>query len=122
MSFKPFIKRAWPKAPVLAAVLAIALAGMLAASTQALAGTVPPERQAALLHLLRQDCGSCHGMTMKGGLGPGLLPAQLDGKSDDSLVAIILDGVDGKPMPPWRPLLSPGEAAWMVKQLKEGLK
>jgi mono/diheme cytochrome c family protein len=27
-------------------------------------------RQAELLHLLKHDCGSCHGMTRKGGLGP----------------------------------------------------
>jgi len=111
---KPCIKRALLKTSALLMTLVL--------SMPALAGAVPPERQAALMHLLRQDCGSCHGMTMKGGLGPGLLPVHLREKSDDSLVTIILDGVDGKPMPPWRPLLSPGEAAWMVKQLKEGLK
>ena len=27
-------------------------------------------RQAELTHLVKHDCGSCHGMTMKGGLGP----------------------------------------------------
>ena len=37
----------------------------------------PPARQAELLHLLRHDCGSCHGLTLKGGLGPPLLPATL---------------------------------------------
>ena len=44
------------------------------------AGTVfavPPERQDQLRYLLRQDCGSCHGMTLKGGLGPALLPDNL---------------------------------------------
>ena len=34
-------------------------------------------RQAELRYLLKQDCGSCHGMTMKGGLGPALLPQTL---------------------------------------------
>ena len=48
------------------------------------------ERQAQLLRMLRQDCGSCHGLTMKGGLGAPLLPAALDGKSDEALIAVIL--------------------------------
>jgi len=88
----------------------------------AAAGGISPERQGNLLHLLRQDCGSCHGMTMKGGLGPALLPATLLGKPSDALADVILDGVPGKPMPPWRPFLEPHEAAWMVERLKEGLK
>lgn len=79
------------------------------------------KRQGALMHLLRQDCGSCHGMTMKGGLGAPLLPATLADKADDVLVGIILDGMPGTPMPPWRSLLSEPEAAWMVKRLKKGL-
>lgn len=90
-------------------------------SAPALAEAISPDRQAGLLHLLRQDCGSCHGMTMKGGLGPGLLPVDLKDKADDVLVTIILEGVHGKPMPPWRPLLSPTEVTWIVKKLKEGL-
>lgn len=28
----------------------------------------PPERQKALLNLMRQDCGSCHGLRFEGGL------------------------------------------------------
>ena len=52
--------------------------------------------------LLKHDCGSCHGLTMKGGLGPPLLPDTLAGKDEEALAAIILDGVPGKPMPPWR--------------------
>lgn len=84
----------------------------------------PPdaERQADLLNLLRHDCGSCHGLTMKGGLGPSLEPASLEGKADEALVAIILDGIPGTPMPPWRPELNDTEAAWMVDQLRRGLE
>ena len=74
-----------------------------------------------LARLVHQDCGSCHGMTMKGGLGPPLLPATLKDKPDETLVGIILDGVPETPMPPWRPLLAPEDAAWIVKQLKKGL-
>ncbi len=77
-------------------------------------------RQGELIHLLRHDCGSCHGLTLKGGLGPPLLPATLDGLPAEGLVAIILDGVPGKPMPPWRGLLPEGEVAWLVEQLQAG--
>ena len=61
-----------------------------------------PARRAQLIHMVREDCGSCHGMTLKGGLGPSLLPSALAGKADDSLEAVILDGRPGTPMPPWR--------------------
>jgi cytochrome c55X len=81
-----------------------------------------PIRQAALMTLLKHDCGSCHGLTMKGGLGPPLLPDTLAGKDEDALAAIILDGVPGKPMPPWRFELRPEEARWLVDRLREGLK
>ena len=33
------------------------------------------ERQREIVHLVRQDCGSCHGMTFQGGLGSPLTPA-----------------------------------------------
>ena len=38
------------------------------------------ERQAKLDHLLLQDCGSCHGLRMTGGLGPALTRDALAGK------------------------------------------
>jgi cytochrome c55X len=73
-----------------------------------------------LVYLVRQDCGSCHGLTLKGGLGPALLPQNLAGKSAEALAAIILDGVPGTPMPPWRGELSPEDARWIAEKLKEG--
>lgn len=76
-------------------------------------------RQSELQHFLDHDCGSCHGMTRKGGLGSPLDPATLAGKADETLVAIILDGIPGTPMPPWRPLLSEEEAQWIVERLRE---
>lgn len=78
-----------------------------------------PERQAALTNMLRQDCGSCHGMTRRGGLGPALLPEALVGKPDDFLVQTILNGRQGTAMPPWRSLLTLDEAAWLVQQLRK---
>ncbi len=86
------------------------------------ASSAPPKpRQAALLYLLRQDCGACHGMTLKGGLGPSLLPERLAKIPDDVLIATVLDGRPGTPMPPWRFMISPDEAAWLVHRLKEGI-
>lgn len=79
------------------------------------------QRQEELLHLLRHDCGSCHGLTLKGGLGPALLPEALDGLSADGLAQIILDGVPGRPMPPWRGLLPEDEVDWLVARLLEGI-
>jgi cytochrome c55X len=95
---------------------------VILASTAANAGSVPSsERQHQLLYLLRQDCGSCHGMTLKGGLGPPLLPAALADRADALLVDTILNGRAGTPMPPWAFEIGPAEAGWLVEQLKEGL-
>jgi cytochrome c55X len=33
------------------------------------------------------------------------------------LAQIILDGVPGTPMPPWRPLLSESDALWIANYL-----
>jgi cytochrome c55X len=104
------------------ALLRAAAAGLcLALAVSALAGPPDPGRRGALLYLLRQDCGSCHGLTLKGGLGPPLLPSSLEGKPDEALVETILDGRPGTPMPPWGFEISPDEAAWMVEQLKAGV-
>jgi cytochrome c55X len=97
---------------------------LLAACLASAPAAEPPsaERQAELLYRLRQDCGSCHGMTLKGGLGPSLLPEALAGKDSESLAYIILHGVPGTPMPPWDIELSPDEAAWLALQLKSGVR
>ncbi len=79
------------------------------------------ERRADLMNLLVQDCGSCHGLTMKGGLGSPLLPDDLEGRDSGDLAQVILDGVPGTPMPPWRGQLTESEAVWMAEQLKKGL-
>ena len=77
-------------------------------------------RQKELLYLLEQDCGSCHGLTMKGGLGPPLLPGNIVDKPDEGLVDAILQGRPGTPMPPWEFEISEDEAFWLVRQLREG--
>ncbi len=98
-------------------LLALALLPGVAVAAEA----PPPERQHELLYLLRQDCGSCHGLTLKGGLGPALLPKALSGKDAEALAEIILDGVPGTPMPPWRFEISPDEALWLARTLKQGI-
>ncbi len=98
----------------LALLLAVGTAGALAAPDAA--------RQAELIHLLRQDCGACHGMTLRGGLGPALLPETLAGKDPALLIATVLEGRPGTPMPPWAPFLTREEAAWLVQILREGVR
>lgn len=80
-----------------------------------------PARQAELLHLVRQDCGSCHGLRMEGGLGLPLTPQALKGKNLESLKLTILQGRVGTTMPPWSPFISEPEAAWIVDMLIKGL-
>ena len=77
-------------------------------------------RQAELLYLLKHDCGSCHGMTRKGGLGPPLLPGNLGGRPQLLFVDTILDGRPGTPMPPWRGLLTEQEVQWLVEAMRRG--
>lgn len=98
-------RSAWP-------ALSLMLALPLAADE-----TISSNRQLELKNLLIQDCGSCHGLQMKGGLGPALLPGNLQGKSAEYLSSVILDGRPGTAMPPWRALLTPGEARWMADRL-----
>jgi cytochrome c55X len=83
------------------------------------AGEVAPD-PARLANLVKQDCGSCHGLTLRGGLGKPLSPEHLAAWNEEQIVRIILDGVPGTPMPPWRPLLSESEARWIAAALKQG--
>jgi len=80
----------------------------------------PPERAAQLVRMVRQDCGSCHGMRLTGGLGPALTPEALHDKPADSLAATIRHGRNGTAMPPWRPFVTEAEVAWIVEQLRRG--
>lgn len=97
-----------------------ALVALLASSALAAADPAPA-RRAQLIELVRQDCGSCHGLTLKGGLGPSLEPAAMVDKDAAQLEFVILHGRRGTPMPPWRDLLTEDEARWIVEALKRGL-
>ena len=97
----------------LAALIVILMAGPAGAEPTA-------DRQRDLLYMLKQDCGSCHGMTMKGGLGAPLLPDAMAERDTADLTAVILNGIPGTPMPPWRALLSADDATWLADALKSG--
>jgi cytochrome c55X len=92
----------------------------LAMMQQIAAADIDPARQAELLYLLKHDCGSCHGMTRKGGLGPALLPANLHDRPPQLMVNTVLDGRPGTPMPPWRGLLTEHEVHWLVEMMRAG--
>lgn len=82
---------------------------------------VSTERARALEHLLVQDCGSCHGLTLKGGLGPALTQDRMSVQSVDAIQQIILHGVPGTAMPPWLPLISAEDGRWLAERLVKGV-
>ncbi|MGR2738799.1 c-type cytochrome [Billgrantia sp. Q4P2] len=102
------------KLSALVSLLVVALALPALASDEALG----PERQAELETLLYQDCGSCHGMTLRGGLGPALPRDRMQGFSVDALAHIIQHGIPGSAMPGWKALLSEEEARWLADHLR----
>lgn len=73
-----------------------------------------------LIHLVRQDCGSCHGLTLQGGLGPALAPQRMQSLPMETIVATILHGRPGTPMPPFRGILDDSDARWIAHQLQSG--
>jgi cytochrome c55X len=106
------------------AVLMLLLGALLATAEEVFAGAfeITDQRKAEIMHLLKQDCGSCHGMTLKGGLGPALTPDALKEKPTHYLELTILEGRTGTPMPPWKNILSNDEVAWLVKTMKSGVQ
>lgn len=93
------------------------LIALLILACPAIAADIPAQRAAELEHLVLQDCGSCHGLTKKGGLGSPLVYNAIAHYDPDTLSAVILDGVPGTAMPPWRPLLSEDDAMWIALYL-----
>ena len=69
--------------------------------------------------MLKHDCGACHGITRKGGLGPSLLPEALTDKDDDFLVETLQNGRQGTAMPPWKSIISQQESRWLIQILKQ---
>lgn len=94
------------------------LMGLLSVSV--FADELSPQRQQELINLLKHDCGSCHGLPPKGGLGPSLMPDALASRTDESLIEVIQKGRAGTAMPPWKPFLSVAETQWLVQRLRQG--
>lgn len=111
-------------------IVSVRITNLLAKFAASLAAVVPlcasadpgAARQRELVNLVRQDCGSCHGMTFKGGLGPPLTPEALRDKPAESLTLTILNGRPGTPMPPWRQFVTEAEANWIVDRLQDGFR
>lgn len=82
------------------------------------AGDAPASTE--MIRLVRQDCGACHGMTLKGGLGKPLTREALAGQTPEALAVIILHGKQGTAMPPWKSLLSEAQARWIAERLIAG--
>ncbi len=125
MCSKATNRRRSPRKPftfTLVASLAALAAGAvaLAFGPAGAGGNIGTERGKELSYLVRQDCGSCHGMTLKGGLGRPLLPENLADADTEALAKIILEGIPGTPMPPWRGELDWQEAMWIARALQRG--
>lgn len=106
-----------------AAMVALTLAVTLAPAAEGIGGekvALAPARALELMRFVRHDCGSCHGLTLAGGLGPALLPHALRGRPVADLKSVILDGRHGTAMPPWSPILSEADAAWIAERLLAG--
>ena len=107
--------------PLALAVLVILMFAMTFVNSAGADATKPAAQRAAqLTYMVRQDCGSCHGMTLAGGLGPALLPAALKGKPVAYLKHVILNGNKDTAMPGWSRLLSEPDAEWIAERLLTG--
>ena len=95
-------------------VACVLVTGHLSAQT-----VLSPVRQQALVQLLEHDCGSCHGLTLNGGLGPPLTRDALRDKSLSFLENVILNGIPGSAMPPWKNHLTPQEVRWLLRRLTQ---
>lgn len=95
---------------------AILVGALLAAGAQA--EDLDEQRRAELDHLLRHDCGSCHGLRLEGGLGPPLTPERMRKRSPEYLRDAIREGIPGTAMPPWGPLLSDADIAYLAAALR----
>lgn len=104
-----------------AAVITVFLM-LLFAPSAPVAGEQPVQSRslADLENLVVQDCGSCHGLTLNGGLGPPIRPHNLNHLPEEAIAAIIREGIPGTAMPPWKPLLAPADIEWISHRLKTG--
>lgn len=79
--------------------------------------TLTSEQRLSLRTLLHQECGSCHGLFLKGGLGPALTADALQGQSPEQIALTIMQGRPGTAMPAWNRFLQPAESLWLANFL-----
>ena len=99
---------------------ALILAGALGSAAWAAQPSPEIARARDLRALVLNDCGSCHGMTLRGGLGPALLPETLAPKGQAFVAEMIRVGNPANAMPAWGSLLSPSDITWIAQSLVEG--
>lgn len=105
----------------LTALTILALSSLVSpASAETGAATPSPARQKELIHLVRQECGFCHGLRLTGGLGSPLTAQAMQDKPSETLEAVIRYGIPGTAMPGWEPFLSESETRWIVQNLQQG--
>ena len=107
------------KSPIWLHVVVLMAVVLLTSSLARAEEPVEP-RRSEIVRLVRQDCGSCHGLTLQGGLGPALTPAALAQRPLESLVWTVLQGRPGTAMPGWARFLSEIETRWVIARLAEG--
>lgn len=90
---------------------------LLPQDTAASEATLSSEQRASLRTLLHQECGSCHGLLLKGGLGPALTSDALQGQTAEQIALTIMQGRPGTAMPAWNRFLQPAESLWLAKFL-----
>ncbi len=100
-------------------MIKVSLAIFLLMSCSISVAEIKLKRQRELAHLVKHDCGSCHGMTLKGGLGPALRKVDLKDKSDQQLFDTIYYGREANAMPPWKAILTKEEIRWVIKFLRK---
>ncbi len=93
-------------------------ATLLIGAVTAMAGG--PADTSTLHRIVVQDCGSCHGLRLTGGLGPPVTPTALADWEVEELVAVIERGREGTAMPPFGPLFTDEELRWIAEGLKNG--
>lgn len=105
----------------LAALAVLAISSLVAPARAEVAADVPsPARQKELIHMVRQECGFCHGLRLTGGLGSPLTAQAMQEKPAESLEAAIRYGIPGTAMPGWEPFLTEADTRWIVQHLQQG--
>lgn len=108
------------RAPSMVLTAGVACLCAAAGATQSVELT--PAREAELVSLVEHECGACHGLHLRGGLGPPLTPDIMASRPRVFLETTIADGRAGTPMPPWSNILTRQEIAWVVDRLQRGLR